>query len=64
MNSRVAAVAASALLAVTGAGCGDDKEGPGEDVGKEVDKIGREGGQELKEAGKKADRELNDGKGE
>lgn len=68
MTSRIAAVAVSGLFALSGAAgltaCGDDKEGPAEDVGKELDKAGREAGEELDEAGKDADKELNDGKGE
>ena len=67
-SGRLTALVAAGLFALSGAAgltaCGDDKEGPAEDVGKELDKAGREAGEELDEAGKDADKELNDGKGE
>ena len=58
---RLTALASAALLALGGAGiaaCGDDKEGPGEDVGEAVDKAGKKAGKELEEAKK----DLDDGK--
>ena len=62
MRSRhLAATGTAALLALGGAGftaCGDDKEGPGEDVGEAVDEAGKKGAKELKET----ERDLDDGK--
>ena len=58
---RLAALFAAALLALSGGAltaCGDDKEGPAEDVGKAIDKGGKKLGKEAKEA----ERELDDGK--
>ena len=58
---RLTATALAALLALGGAGlaaCGDDKEGPGEDVGEAIDKGGKKAAKEAKEA----ERELDDGK--
>lgn len=54
----LAALVTAAMLALTGAGCGDDKEGPAEDVGKAIDKGGKKLGGEAKEA----ERDLDDGK--
>jgi hypothetical protein len=56
---RTSALLAAAAIGIAGvAGCGDDKEGPGEDVGEAVDEGAKKGAQELKET----ERDLDDGK--
>jgi hypothetical protein len=64
-RSRLAALFAAALLALSGGAltaCGDDKEGPAEDVGKAIDKGSKKAGEELHESAKEAERDLDDGK--
>ena len=56
---RTSALLAAFAIGIAGvAGCGDDKEGPGEDVGEAIDKGGKKLGKEAKEA----ERDLDDGK--
>ena len=61
----LATLATVGLLALGGAGltaCGDDKEGPGEDVGEAIDKGAKKLGNEAEENAKQAERKLDDGK--
>ena len=62
---RITAVLAIGAVVLGGAAlgaCGDDKEGPAEDVGGAIDEAGGKAVDELKKAGKDAERELDDGK--
>jgi hypothetical protein len=48
----LATLAAAGLLALSGAGlaaCGDDKEGPAEDIGKEIDQGSKKAGDKIHE---------------
>ena len=65
LRRTLAAFAAAGLVALSGTGlaaCGDDKDGPAEDVGKEIDQGSKKAGEELHESAKEAERELDDGK--
>ena len=61
----LATLATAGLLALGGAGlaaCGDDKEGPAEDIGKEIDQGSKKAGDKIYKETKEAERELDDGK--